>query len=446
MGMKRIRLALVAVSLMLLAACATATDPVVSGGSEPQASDVSATDTGVVTAEEPSSAATPLGGSSSSEIAAEAPTGDPLRLILLTNETGTFANISADAQLGVQARVDAINAEGGVLGRPLEVETIDVESDPTRATSVAEGIEPADDLIGVVGPEGTATCFAVRSVLIEKGVVQYCNSGAPIPGAPDGLIPGDFSPYYFMLHPPPTAAGGSVPITWMEESGYETMALITSSDASGQVYAQALNATLDGQVEIVAEESFDATSPDVTAQMTTIRAADPDVIYIGTTGAGLATILQAARDLGVETPMWAGWGNAALSVAGLVSDVLPPGGLMTYGEGVHVIDDLPPDHPQVEALQAAEALWQKDFGTALSVDGALMWDAVSNLVSAVEGAGTAEADAVVAWLEQDSEEIIGLAGVYDFTAEDHRGTRSSGLVIRYTEDGGFALETTVNGS
>lgn len=452
--MRRSRLGavLVAVGMVMLTACSGSTDPATTSGTAPAAAADAAT-----AAETATEAAADAVGEATSDLAsevtgeaaddgAEAPEGEPLRIVFLTNASGTFSAISADGAQGVETTVEQINAAGGVLGRPLEVETIDTESDPTRATTVAEGIEQADDLIGVVGPEGTATCFAARAVLVEKGIPHYCSTGAPIPGGADGLIPGEFSPYYFATSSPPTEAGGNVPFAWFEDQGYETMALITSSDASGQLYSQIVEgAAEEAEVEIVAREQFDATAPDVTPQMTTIRAADPDVIYIGTTGAGLATVLQSSRDLGIDAAMWAGWGNAAASVAGLIAGLLPEGGLVTYGEPIHVIDELPEDHPQADVLAEASARWQEENSSELPVDVAIMHDVITTFVAAAEGAGSTDADAMVQWLEEDAEELVGLAGIYDFTADDHRGTQSSGLVIRFTEEGGFALEGTVDG-
>lgn len=403
---------------------------------------------GGATSPQASEAADPTSSSpvaeTDAEQAGDAPEGEPLRVVFLTNESGPYAGLSEDAVLGVQAKVEAINAAGGVLGRPLEFEQINTESDPTRATAVAESIEPSEDLIGVVGPEGAATCYAARAVLVEKSIVHYCNTGAPIPGAPDGIVPGEPSPYYFSLHPPLGAAGAGVPFEWMADQGLTRVGLLTSSDAAGQLYRQVTDAEAgDYDIEIVASEEFDATAADVTPQVTNLRSANPDVLYIGTTGGGLATALQAVRDLGMDIPVWTGWGNAADSVAQLVADRLPSGGLFTYGEPVHLLPEVPDESAQAGALQEAEALWNEKFEEGLSVDGALMWDAVSILTQAVEQAGTTDPDAVVEQMES-LEEQTGLAGIYDFSPENHRGTRSSGLVIEFTSDGDFRLAAQVD--
>lgn len=419
---------MVAAGMLMLAACSGTTDP----GADPGADPVATT------------SPTEAMGSETGSDATSAPEGDPLRLVFLTNSSGVFSALSAGSVQGVDAKVDEINASGGILGRPVEIEMIDTESDPTRATAIAESIEPGDDLIGVFGPEGTSTCFAVRSVLIEKGILHYCSTGAPIPGGADGLIPGEFSPYYFAPASPPIVAGSVIPFAWMKEQGFTKVGLISSSDGSGQLYGGVLKATLPEGFELVADESFDATAPDVTPQMTAIRAAEPDVVYVGTTGAGLATVLQSSADLGMDMPFWAGWGNASTTIAGLVSGLLPPGGLYTYGEPIHIIADLPADNIQADALTDATALWQETYGEELNVDAAILWDLITNVAAGVEGAGTTNADDVISWLENDAPVLVGLAGVYDFTPDDHRGTQSSGLVITFTAEGTFALEGTID--
>jgi len=373
---------------------------------------------------------------------ASAPSGDAWRLVMLTNQSGPFAPSGRDALAGAQLRVDEINEEGGVLGRPIELDVQDTATDATRATRLAESLQPSNDLMGVIGPEGAATSLAAKPVLAEKGILQYANTGFWIPGQ-DGA-PGDFDPLYFATHGPTLYGGATAPYRWMESEGYQTVGLLRSSDASGDLYSQLVQMGLeDHDVELVGEEVFDVEAVDVSAQMANLVDQNPDVIYIGTTGPGLATALQAAQDLGVQQPIWAGWGSTTKPVAELVADRLPPAGLFSYGEAVHVYDELPDDWPQKPLLEEVAPAFE-EAGTEPTFDGAAAYDQVSILAMALEEVGEADHEAMAEWMETDMGEYVGIAYTYEFSEDDHRGIEGSGIIIRFGEDADFRLVTVLD--
>lgn len=412
----RLHVAVAAVSVLTLAAACGVEASTEEPGAEPQAQ-----------VEAP-----PAGGAGAD---------DAWRLAVYTNQSGAFAPSARDAIQGVRLAVQEVNEEGGIAGRPINIEEYDTATDPTRATRLAESLQVDDDLIGVIGPEGTATALAAKPVLADKGVLQYANTGFFIPGQ-DGAA-GDFSPYYFSTHGPTVYGAATAFMEWSEQQGFETMGLLRSDDASGTLYSSVVNAQIgNSTLELVGEEVFPVDAVNVSAQINNIASADPDVIYIGTTGPGLATALQAVQDLGLEQPVWAGWGSTTAPVAQLVSDRLPTGGLFSYGEAVHVFEELPEGEneqvaDQVERLNEIAPAWEAAFGNGPTFDGAAAYDMVYILAMAVEGAGNADPAQVSAYLENDLEPYTGIAYNYDFSPEDHRGIEGSGLIIRFTEDGGF---------
>ena len=323
----------------------------------------------------------------------------------------------------------------------MNIEEYDTATDPTRATRLAESLEVDEDLIGVIGPEGTATALAVKPILADKGVLQYANTGYFIPGQ-EGAA-GDFSPNYFSTHGPTVYGAGTSFMEWSEEQGFESVGLLRSDDASGNLYSQVVNAEIGNyDLELVAEEVFPVDAVNVSTQISNIANEDPDVIYIGTTGPGLATALQAVQDLGLQQPVWAGWGSTTAPVAELVADRLPSAGLFSYGEAVHVFDELPEGEnelvaDQVEKLTEIAPTWEAAFGNGPTFDGAAAYDMVYILAMAVEELGSADPAQVSAYLEETMPPYSGIAYDYDFGPEDHRGIEGSGLIIRFTEDGGF---------
>ncbi len=131
---------------------------------------------------------------------AEAPTGEPLRVMTVTtlNAAGpTYQNIANTAE----AYEAYINARGGIGGRPLEVTVCDEQFDPAVATTCAR--QAVDE--GMVSIVGSFTFFAesIVPVIAESSITWF---GPCCPITPSELT----SPYSFPIGNQPMYAVGAV--------------------------------------------------------------------------------------------------------------------------------------------------------------------------------------------------------------------------------------------
>jgi ABC-type branched-subunit amino acid transport system substrate-binding protein len=138
-------------------------------------------------------------GASASETA-EAPTGEPLKVMTVTtlNAAGpTYQNIANTAK----AYESYINARGGIAGRPLEVTVCDEQFDPAVATTCAR--EAVSE--GMVSIVGSFTFFAesIVPVIAESDITWF---GPCCPITPSELT----SPHSFPIGNQPMYAVGSV--------------------------------------------------------------------------------------------------------------------------------------------------------------------------------------------------------------------------------------------
>jgi branched-chain amino acid transport system substrate-binding protein len=131
---------------------------------------------------------------------AEAPTGEPLKVMTVTtlNAAGpTYQNIANTAN----AYADYINARGGIAGRPLEVTVCDEQFDPAVATTCAR--EAVDG--GMVSVVGSFTFFAesIVPVIAESDITWF---GPCCPITPSELT----SPHSFPIGNQPMYAVGAI--------------------------------------------------------------------------------------------------------------------------------------------------------------------------------------------------------------------------------------------
>jgi len=130
----------------------------------------------------------------------EAPSGDPIKLMTVTtlNANGpTYENIAITADLAA----DYINSNGGINGRPVEVQVCDEQFDAAVAASCAR--QAVED--GVVSVVGSFTYFAeaIVPVIAESDITWF---GACCPISPSELT----SPHSFPVGNQPMYSVGEV--------------------------------------------------------------------------------------------------------------------------------------------------------------------------------------------------------------------------------------------
>ena len=266
-------LALFAVFAMVATACssgddeATGTDDSAEEGSGDEGSDDGEASGGEDSAGDDS-------GGDDSGGDAEAPTGDPIKIMTVTtlNAAGpTYENIANTAEV----YAEYINARGGIGGRPLEVTVCDEQFDPAVATTCArQAVE--EDMVSVVG---SFTFFAesIVPVIAESDITWF---GPCCPITPSELT----SPHSFPIGNQPMYAVGAVKkavddgcqainaviiegaeifippmenaIEALGQSFGETVSLPpTAQDYSAEV-AQATSGDADCVITIISESSF----------------------------------------------------------------------------------------------------------------------------------------------------------------------------------------------
>jgi ABC-type branched-subunit amino acid transport system substrate-binding protein len=130
-----------------------------------------------------SAGASPTGASTGSTAAGEstttsgsgvtAPSGDPIKIGVLTDITGAFSVVGLSNQAIAQFTIDKINSEGGVLGRPLKMVLVDSATDPAIGAQVARKLVEQDKVAMVIGGIASNMREAIKSVIAARGKTIY---------------------------------------------------------------------------------------------------------------------------------------------------------------------------------------------------------------------------------------------------------------------------------
>lgn len=344
---------------------------------------------------------------------------DPILLGLDEDSTGPGAVYMTITGAMVRMAVEEINADGGVLGRQIEVLTGNDESDPTKTPSVIRKlVDDGADVIFLATGGGSAV--QAKSVVKQEEILAIApvsiNSAVAV--APD-------NEYTYML------ANGledfaDVYCGAFESLGAETLGLLSDTTPAIDGIAQLLVPGLEDCIDIVADEKAPVDAADLNAQVARVKAADPDVTLVMSVGGNFEVL--AHNTLAPQLPdvkrfSLASLGNQPdswqLAQPGVLQDVIYMGAIDTNNpRTASLIEKLKAEHGDDYMITAYDAQ---------------AYDSVYLLKAAIEAAGGTERAALAEAFQNLSgyEATFGQDGfTLSFTEEKHIGADSlCGLVL-----------------
>src|SRR5690554_6030363 len=108
------------------------------------------------------------------------PTGEPIKVGFLVDQTGALAAYGYAHELVGRAAVKTINAQGGVNGRPLELVIEDTESDPSVAAPKARRLVESEGVDFLLGSNTPAVVGAVVPIAEELETVYFPTAGGAL--------------------------------------------------------------------------------------------------------------------------------------------------------------------------------------------------------------------------------------------------------------------------
>ena len=184
--------------------------------------------------------------------------------------------------------------------------------------------------------------------------------------------------------------------------------------------------------EIVAEQKFTKDDKDFHAQLTAVKSANADAIFVPAYYGQVTLIALQARELGIKVPLFGGDGWEA-------PELIQGAGAAEALEGCFFSTHFSPDQNDPKA-KAFVASYEKRFGARPDAMGALGYDTVVALVDAIktsnstEGAKIRDALANIKGLE-------GVTGKMDLDAD--RNARKPAVIIQI-KGGQFVFKESVS--
>jgi branched-chain amino acid transport system substrate-binding protein len=247
-------------------------------------------------------------------------TDDTILLGQHTVLTGNFAAVTAPIPMATDAYFRYVNEEeGGVCGRRIAFRYRDDEYSPARALEVSRKLVEQDGIAAFVGNFGTPS---------HLGAIDYINDpnadGDTADGIPDLFLStgspkwGDASKWPWSIgYIPDYTSEGTILAHYVNEAmPGKTAAILYQNDDYGETARDGFLSAFEGAV--VAEESYEATAPEVTSQSLNLLASKPDIIYLASTPAYTVQAMVTAIREGASPQFLVGYTNANTTLAALL--------------------------------------------------------------------------------------------------------------------------------
>jgi branched-chain amino acid transport system substrate-binding protein len=344
--------------------------------------------------------------------------GSPVEIPVIVAQTGSAAFLGKEETQALQLLQKVENQQGGIGGHPIQFTFYDDQTNPAVDVQLANQVIAKRAQV-ILGPSVVASCNAIAP-LLTNGPVMYCLS--------PGIHPKEGS--YAFTSAVSTLDMAEALINYYKTKGYTRIGVITSTDASGQDAESGINDVLGrsrySSVKRVAGEHFNVSDVSVDAQISRIKAADPQAVIAWSTGTGIATVFKAIQRIGLDVPVGTTNGNMINDQMQQYGSFLPRELLIPTTEWP-AYDKLPKG--SVKDAQKAYFDAFKAAGTRPDQGQALAWDPGLLTVDALRHQGATATAAQLRDYLAKLKGFIGINGQYDFPASPQRGLTVQQVVV-----------------
>ncbi len=299
----------------------------------------------------------------------------PIKVGVYADLTGQTSSFGQSTKNGIQMAADELNKAGGVNGRQIQLVIEDDQGLPAQAATVVTKLINQDKVHAVLGE------------------VASSNSLAAAPKAQEAKIP-MITPS--STNPKVTQVGDYIfRVCFIDPFQGEVMAKFAANTLKAKTSAIMLDVNSDysrGLAQffeenfiklggrIVEKQSYTQTDQDFSGQLTAIRSANPDVIFVPGYYGQVGVIAKQAKSLGIKAPLLGGDGWDAPQLFQLGGEAL---------NGSFMANHYSYEDPRPEVKAFVDA-YKARFNVVPDAIAALAYDAMKVLADAIKRGGTTD--------------------------------------------------------
>jgi branched-chain amino acid transport system substrate-binding protein len=342
--------------------------------------------------------------------------GEPIYFGVSGPLTGANAQYGAQWKAGFDLALEEINANGGVLNRPLAYVFEDSQSDPRQAVAIAQKFVNDPKIAIELGDFSSPASMAASPIYQRAGLVQFGFTNSH----PDFTKGGDFiwSPSLSQADSQPLLADLAI-----KSLGLKKVAVLYLNTDWGRASKDVfVKSAAERGAQVVASEGYQPDEKDFRSTLVRVRDAKPDGIVLISYYADGALIAGQVKNIGINLPLVA------------VGSVYSPKFLELGGAAVNGIfsnTSFFPGEPRTEVQNFVKRFHAK-YNREPDAFVAYAYDAVILAASAIRNAGTTDRKAIrdAFYKIKDVPSVVFGKATFDPTTRRVAGVKSVDLVIR----------------
>lgn len=289
--------------------------------------------------------------------------------------TGPIASYGESHTRAVKLLVDRINAEGGILGKQIELITEDDQSDPVIGANAALKLIERDKVVAIVGPVPSTIGMAVAPI------VENAKVPTVVTGTNPAITPG--KDFVFRSCWTDDFQGVVMARFCIERLNAETAAVLydLGNDYAMSVAEVFVKSFEDFGGDILTVQTHPTGVVDFRAQLTTIKSRNPDVFFFSDFYQDASLIGRQAREVGVESIFVGsdGWDSPDLDLKAL--------------DGAYYCSHFSMEDPRPETRIFVES-YREEYGSDPDLLAIMGYDAALIVLNGIRTAGTTDRAAV----------------------------------------------------
>lgn len=350
---------------------------------------------------------------------------DTIRVGEIASLSGKEATFGHSSHSGTVLAVEEINAEGGVLGKKIQLITEDNATKPGESATIAKKLISRDKVVAILGEVASSRSLEIAPIAQAYKVPMI----SPSSTNPTVTEKGDYIFRICFIDPFQGTVMAKFAKNTLKINRVGVLTSVSSAYSVGlSKYFKETFAKDGGTVAI--EQKFSEGEKDFKAQLTAIKAADVQGIFVPTYYTEAALVAKQARDLGITVPLFGGDGWEA-------PELLKIGGSAI--EGLYYSTHYTPESnsPEVKAfVEKFKKRWNGEVPDAMA---ALGYDSARVLADAIKRAGSTKNTKLRDAIAQ-TKDFPGVTG--KTTIDEHRNASKAAAIVT-VKDGQFKFVETV---
>ncbi len=337
----------------------------------------------------------------SAVVGCKSESGNTIKVGEFASLTGKEATFGTSSHEGTELAFEEINAAGGVLGKKIELLTEDNQTKASESKNIVNKLIHRDGVVAILGEVASGRSLEAAPIAQDAKIPMI----SPASTNPAVTVTGDYIFRICFIDP----FQGTVMANFVTKTlKAKKVAVLTDAKSD---YSKGLAKYFKEQFAknggaIVSELDYNGGDKDFKGQLTSIKSAAPDAVFLPGYYNDVALVAIQAKELGLATPLFGGDGWESESLLQVGKDAV---------EGHYFSTHCSPEDtsPKMTAFVAA---YKKKYNKTPDAMAALGYDSAYVLAEAMKRAGTTEGpklrDAIAA-----TKDFEGVTGKFSLDAK-----------------------------